>query len=196
MTNDGPPIENEIKLSITDLDQARRLLDERGFQILVERVFESNQVLDTPAHQLRSRGELLRVRQAGGRGVLTYKGPAIPGEHKRREELETGVDLAGVLTIVLQRLGFGIAFRYEKYRTEFHRSGEPGLVTLDETPIGNFLELEGDPAWVDRTAAELGFSSKDYILASYGALYFEHCREHGLEPGDMTFAAAPPPPAV
>jgi hypothetical protein len=31
-------------------------------------------------------------------------------------------------------------------------SREPGIITLDETPIGVFLELEGGKYWIDGTA--------------------------------------------
>ena len=30
---------------------------------------------------------------------------------------------------------------------------EPGVIELDETPAGDFLELEGPPEWIDATAA-------------------------------------------
>jgi adenylate cyclase, class 2 len=44
---------------------------------------------------------------------------------------------------------------------------------LDETPIGTYLELEGDPDWIEAMARELGFGEKDYITASYGQLFIE-----------------------
>jgi len=60
-------------------------------------------------------------------------------------------------------------------------------VLLDETPIGNFLELEGSPTWIDRTARKLGFSVKDYISRSYGYLYLAYCRERRIRPKNMVF---------
>ena len=53
----------------------------------------------------------------------------------------------------------------------------PGVVTLDETPIGWFLELEGSPDWIDKTARQLGFSEEDYVILSYAALYLTYCNE-------------------
>ena len=44
-----------------------------------------------------------------------------------------------------------LGFKYEKYRTEF-ADAAGGTVTFDETPIGNFLELEGSGAWIDEMA--------------------------------------------
>ena len=69
-------------------------------------------------------------------------------------------------------VGFHPAFRYDKYRTEFSRrarrgdKSRHGHVTLDETPMGVFMELEGSGPWIDRTAKELGFSRNDYITMS------------------------------
>jgi adenylate cyclase class 2 len=91
-----------------------------------------------------------------------------------------------VLAAILARLGFERMFRYEKYRTEFRR-GRTGVVTLDETPIGTYLELEGEPTWIDRTARLLGFTEADYITLSYGQLYLDRCARQGSKAGDMVF---------
>jgi adenylate cyclase class 2 len=88
---------------------------------------------------------------------------------------------------VFAGLGYQPSFRYEKYRTEYQRAGEPGHATLDETPIGVFIELEGPPRWIDSTAKLLGFSRADYITLSYFALYSIWCGEHGATPGNMIF---------
>jgi adenylate cyclase class 2 len=78
-------------------------------------------------------------------------------------------------------------FLYEKYRTEYISTIEPGTVTLDETPIGTFLELEGPPDWIDATARRLNFTEADYIVESYGKLYSDYCIKHGLAPADMRY---------
>jgi adenylate cyclase, class 2 len=92
------------------------------------------------------------------------------------------------MELILARLGHHPVFRYEKFREEYERPGQHGTITLDETPIGSFLELEGAPKWIDRTARQLGFSRADYITRSYGNLYLAYCREHGIIPSDMTFS--------
>ena len=58
---------------------------------------------------------------------------------------------------------------------------------LDETPIGDFLELEGPPRWIARAARALGRSPADYITASYGSLYLQHCQAKGVKPSHMVF---------
>ena len=127
------------------------------------------------------------MREAGKRFSATYKGPAAVGRHKSREELEFTVSDAATMTLVLARLGYRPVFRYEKYRTEFRRPRSRGVATIDVTPVGVFIELEGTPAWIDRTARGLGFAEEDYITASYGRLYEEWCRSRGIAPSHMVF---------
>ncbi len=134
---------------------------------------------------------LLRVRGAGKKVSCTFKGPEQPGPHKRRVENEfTASDFDACLA-VFAGIGFLEAFRYEKYRTEFARQGEKGIATIDETPIGTYMELEGPGRWIDRTAKALGFTADAYITASYGQLYNEWCQARGMEPRDMRFSRRP-----
>jgi adenylate cyclase, class 2 len=179
--------ETEIKLPAESAAAARRLLRRFGFRVFRRRVFEANTVFDTEALSLGNSRCLLRLREAGGKFILTYKGPPKPGPHKSREEVETELKDGRNLTAIFERLGFRPVFRYEKYRTEYRRRGSSGVATLDETPIGVYLELEGAPRWIDRTARELGFTPQHYITASYGRLYLDWCSEHGAKPSNMVF---------
>lgn len=179
--------ETEIKLAVPNVAEGRRILRAGGFQISKSRVFESNIVFDNQEQGLRNAGLLLRVRRAGRVHTLTYKGPYTPSKHKSREELELEVPDAGMLSTILERLGFHPSFRYDKYRTEFKVAGRAGVGVLDETPIGIYLELEGTAPWIDRMARKLNFSEADYITKSYGALYHEWCQQQGITPGDMVF---------
>lgn len=185
----GANLEIEIKLRVRSGAAARRLLKGAGFAVVKRRVFETNVLFDNPARDLLAGRCLLRVRRAGGRSILTYKGAPAEGRHKSREELETPVARPETLELILDRLGFEPVFRYEKFRTEYRQGDHAGLATLDETPIGLFLELEGAPDWIDSVASALGFAERDYILASYAILYREHCRERGVTLGNMVFSA-------
>jgi adenylate cyclase class 2 len=164
------------------------LLSGQGFYIVHPRAFEANLLFDTPERSLRAERRLLRVREFGGVATLTYKGTPETGRHKSREELETEVADAETLRTILGRLGYLPFFRYEKYRTVYQRPGETaGLAVLDETPIGCWMELEGRPEWIDATAPRLGFTQQQYSTESYGALWLQHCREHGIVSNDMVF---------
>lgn len=179
--------EVEIKLKVAGAAAARRLLRKAGLRVHRPRVFEDNIVFDTADLALRQAGQLLRLRQTGRAILLTYKGPAAPGKHKSREELEITLSDLDQAALIFGRLGFHPVFRYQKYRTEYAQPRERGIVTLDETPVGCFLEIEGAPEWIDRTARKLGFEESSYITASYGGLYFQLRSERADLPADMVF---------
>ena len=183
--------EIEIKLAAPDVAAARRLLRSAGFRVSRRRVFEANTVFDTPQRSLRQASRLLRVRQTPGADTLTFKGTPLAARHKTREELEVRLSGAAACSAILERLGFAPAFRYEKFRTEFRLPGTSGMATLDETPIGVYLELEGSPRWIDRMARRLGFREQDYITASYGRLYLDWCAARNIEPTHMVFPSRP-----
>jgi adenylate cyclase class 2 len=185
-------IETEVKIRLSDPTAAQARLTEAGFTISVPRRFESNTLYDTPDLKLRQAQTLLRLRQVGAEAIITWKGVSIPGEHKIRPELETTVGSLRTLDQILRALGYEPSFRYEKYRTEYQRKDSPqGTVTLDETPIGVFYELEGASQWIDYTAALLGFERSEYVLLSYGRLYLDFCAAHSLEPSHMEFSVRP-----
>ena len=181
--------ENEIKVAVPDLNALQLRLRSLGFQILHPRVLESNVIYDTPDADLRRRGELIRIRQAGGTSIFTAKGPATVTRHKEREELETPVGDPDTMGLVLQRLGFVPRFRYEKFRTEWAFPGEDGILMVDETPIGNYMELEGPPDWIDSIALQLGYQEADYVNISYARLYIQDCERRGLQASHMVFDA-------
>lgn len=191
MAGSAPGIETEIKIRLESGESAISRLEAAAFRIAHPRIFEANTVYDDADSTLRTQGRLLRIREVGDRTILTYKGPADRGKHKSREERETSVGDAQVAAVILDRLGFAQTFRYEKYRAEYERPGESGVVTLDETPIGWFMELEGPPDWIDRTAASLGFLESEYLTDSYGSLYLKYCEELGISPTNMVFIKTP-----
>ncbi len=187
-------IETEIKFKVSDPDGLAgltRRLESAGFWLLTPRSFESNTLYDTPDRKMRARTEILRIRSYAGRWTVTHKclPHDRPGEdsHKHRVETETEVADGRAMEAVFLSLGLMAAFRYEKWRTEW-QDGE-GHCVVDETPIGNFAELEGPPNWIDRTAVKLGIARDDYITLSYGRLFEQWCAEHGSHATDLTFAA-------
>jgi len=188
MTLNAAGVETEVKIRVGDVEEIESRLRSIGFEEVNSRSFEANTVWDTPERMLRASGEIVRVRDTRGTHVLTYKGKAQTSKYKSREELECEMSDTQAAARIFERLGLQPMFRYEKYRTEFQRaSGDGGIVTVDETPIGNFIELEGTPAWIDATAVELGFSQSEYSTRSYGVLYLDFCAANGIEPRHMVF---------
>ena len=195
------PIEVEVKIAVTSAAGVRKLLRETKFSVVSPRKFEMNLVLDNARGSLKSNGLLLRVRTSGKRNAVqnalcTFKGPAkeTPTHHKMRVEREFFASNADECLAVFAGIGYHPAFRYEKYRTVYARrarkgeKGKQGNVTIDETPIGVFIELEGPALWIDRTARELGFSRDNYITMSYSRLWERWREEHGIPAGNMVFS--------
>ena len=180
-------METEIKIRVGDAEEIESRLRVRGFEASTGRSFERNTVWDTPERMLKGSGELVRLRDTHGTHILTYKGKAQTSKYKIREEVESEFTETRAIERIFERLGLQPMFRYEKYRTEYRRGGGLGVVTVDETPIGNYIELEGEPDWIDATAEELGFTESDFSTKSYGALYLESCVERGVAPAHMVF---------
>jgi adenylate cyclase class 2 len=182
--------ESEIKLPFASYDEALKAVHRlNNVVIKKKRHFEDNLVLDTPAQNLRSQGALLRVRIAEGKGILTYKGKLqIVQKVKDREEIESEFSEPENLIRILEYLGYKTVFRYQKYRTIYHVPNESIEICIDETPIGHYLELEGDIDKIHDYASRLGFSTDNFITDSYASLYYKWCRENHVEPSNMTFA--------
>ena len=184
-------IETEIKFRVGNVEELVARLLAAGFHEETPRTFESNVLYDTPDRKMRARTEILRIRNYAGRWVVTHKRlPDVgPGEdaHKHRIETETEVSDGDALAGVFQSIGLVAAFRYEKWRSEW--TDGQGHCVVDETPIGNFAELEGSPEWIDRAAARLGVAHSEYLTLSYGRLFDLWKAEHNSSANDLTFEA-------
>jgi adenylate cyclase, class 2 len=166
--------------------------------------------VETPAEAPGSKRKSSKRGEAkvAQRFILTFKGPiasaakragghgadqsAFGGNHKVREEIELEVGDSKALGTIFARLGMRESFHYEKYRTTFRmpdsaRWARGLLIEVDETPIGNFVELEGPSASIDRVAKLLGFSKDEYVLTNYLRLHAEECKRRGARVGDMVF---------
>jgi adenylate cyclase class 2 len=190
--------EIEIKLRVSNLRAVLRHIRKLG-AVPRGRTFERNTLFDTPDSSFWRHGRLLRLRTQtpapgnGSRGgprttILTAKAPPSTQSRSRKkppykERLES--ELAVGKWGLLLDLGLRAGFKYEKYRASFRLRGLH--LDLDETPIGTFLELEGSPAAIRRTARSLGYAPKDHIRATYWDLYAADCRRLKRTPRNMVF---------
>jgi adenylate cyclase, class 2 len=179
------PREIEIKFRVADLRALGRKLRAAGFRLVTPGTHEMNTLYDLPGEVLRARKELLRIRKYGSTWTLTHKSGGMKGRHSSRVELETGVTDGKKMDAILRGLGYAPTFRYEKFRAEWTDS--KGKVVVDETPIGNFCEIEGPPRWIDVTAKKLGVAPADYITKNYATLFSDWKQETGSPASDMTF---------
>lgn len=182
--------EIELKFCVGDVHGFPARAASAGFVIQTPRTLERNTLFDTPERRLLGERQVLRIRHYGEHTVLTHKRPPENNDdssfYKERVETETELDDGTALAAVFVELGYGPVFQYEKFRTEFH-DGE-GALLLDETPIGDFAELEGAPEWIDRALERLGIARELCFTDSYGRMFLDW-RERSQSPAEnMTFA--------
>lgn len=183
----SPSVETEIKIPVAELASVRDRLLESGAERISEPHLEENVLFDDGAGVLSSSGCALRVRREPEAAILTFKGPVqASGTLKSREELEVRLEDAETIETILRRLGFAARFRYEKRREEFRLLG--CVIALDETPIGNFVEVEGEAGEIHEVVARLALPESRAVLLSYAGLYRRaRERDPGLPP-DMLFS--------
>jgi adenylate cyclase class 2 len=210
--------EIELKFPIYDLEHLQFRLPLLGFRLDTPRTFEQNTLYDTPDRSLRQTTQILRIRRYGDIWTVTHK--RQPGNsteeadtrYKIRIETETRVDDASALAAIFEQLGYFPVFRYEKFRTEWSqttaciegplfpnvdlapevsRLPKPTHLVLDETPIGDFAELEGPPAWIDHTLAALDINPATCLTSSYGRLFLEWKQRTGSPAENLTFDEIP-----
>lgn len=184
--------EIELKFAVQNLESLLRNLTQAGFKVDTPRTFESNTLYDTPARDLKASGQLLRVRHYGSLSTITHKrhpeNEDVSSPYKVRIETESVVSDGGALSEIFNRLGYGSVFRYEKYRTEFSHPDSPeSHLVVDETPIGDYVELEGPTHWIDRTLSVLGVSVDDCITESYGKLFLAWKEKTGSPAENLVF---------
>jgi adenylate cyclase class 2 len=183
----GPNQEIEIKFRVANLRELSRKLRAAGFRIVTKRTHEMNTLYDLPGGILRGKQQLLRLREYGAVWTLTHKAKKKTGRHSSREELETAVADGEKMEMILRALDFAPSFRYEKFRAEW--TDGKGQVVVDETPIGNFCEIEGPPRWIDETAEKLSVTPVDYISKNYATLFEDWQRGTSSQADEMTFEA-------
>ncbi len=62
-------------------------------------------------------------------------------------------------------------------------------MALDETPIGNFVEIEGEPPSIRRAVNALGLDFTAAIPYTYSRLYAERRKKDPSLPENMVFKA-------
>jgi predicted adenylyl cyclase CyaB len=165
-------VEIEVKIRIPDPKAFRETLARAGARLERERRSEDNTLYDFRSGELKKKGRALRLRETEARASLTFKGPRQKSRRfKVREEFETEVRNAKQLRRILRGLGLVPAFRYHKVRTVFRKGNVK--VCLDETAVGNFVELEGERSDIVKLAKSLGFSPADMIKQDYVELFQE-----------------------
>lgn len=141
-------LEVEQKHGLEDAAAFVAKLDGRG-ATLGPALIQVDQYFAHPARDFATTDEALRIRTAGGRSYVTYKGPKLDATTKTRRELELplhdsdgdGKEFAKLLHV----LGIRPVAQVRKSRRAFHISyrGREVEGALDDVEgIGTFVELE------------------------------------------------------
>lgn len=162
--------EIEVKFYINDLAAIQNQLISEAAKLVQERCFEANLRFDQQDHALGKDRRVLRLRK-DTQSILTYKGPAEMGKTVSiRQEIEVVVDDFDTTRRLLEGLGYHVYMTYEKYRAMY--SYHKVIVTLDELPYGNFIEIEGpDAKTIQQVANRLSLNWKDRVTTSYLYLF-------------------------
>lgn len=175
--------DRQIKFADADHGQLRERLREleaecQGSPILEDNwIFDRDGAMETAGSNLR-----LRVDRRGAR--LSFQGPAsFDGPVKICSEHETGVDEIDETRAILESLGYHVIRRYQKYREQWQLGSI--AISLDHTPIGDFVELEGDGC--ERVARRCGLDPEQAEGRNYLQLYACYLEAHPDAPADMVF---------
>lgn len=179
--------ELEVKFLVMDHAALESRLKFLGAELIQPRLHETNLRFDTPERELSSSARVLRLRMDTA-PRLTYKGPGQEHQGAQlRQELEFTVGDYEMARALFEALGYEVMVIYEKFRTTYSLRGI--LVTLDEMPFGNFIEIEGDDGESIREVAErLRLDWDRRILEGYIMLFDRLKSALGLSFRDLTFA--------
>jgi len=184
-------LEREVKLLFPTVESARAAVLATGALAAHPRRLQDDSLYDTADEVVRKRGCALRIRterwsDGTTTTALTVKGPVQPGQMKVRDEHETRVEKADALTHAFDVLGLRPWFRYQKYREEFSAPGV--VIAIDDTPVGIYVELEGDEDAIHVVTLALGRLPADFIADSYYGLFMKRRGEFGLTGPHMLFS--------
>ena len=176
MANDNHEIEVKIRIGKEAIPRLREKAGELGFQKTSELKAEKNILFDFADGRLKASGQALRLRQYGDDSWITYKGPKVKDPLlKIRLEEETSVGDFGTARRILEQLGLEAAFRYDKEREKYRlKSGGKAVeLSIDQTPVGCFVEIEGSRELITQFAGAFGWSEEDFLNSNYVDLYAE-----------------------
>jgi adenylate cyclase class 2 len=102
-----------------------------------------------------------------------------------RFEAEVEVSDFDTMSLILEHLGYRPYMAYEKYRTTYEL--DSAEIVLDEMPFGNFVEIEGEAATIERIITRLNLQDAERFGRSYTGLFELVKRNLDLEFRDLTF---------
>lgn len=174
--------EAEIKFRVDNENELIGKLKALGAEKTKEGL-EHNEVFDNG--DIREKGILLRLRRFGGKNILTFKTAITKGEFKKADEIETEINDFQRTKKILENLGFGVFWIYEKETSRFLLDGTK--ISLDRLPFGTYMEIEGEESGIRNVIERLGLDPQKGITETYFELYENLCKEQGKEMENLVF---------
>jgi adenylate cyclase, class 2 len=189
-----PFVEIEVKFHVADIRRMRERLASTG-AVAGTRARETNIRFEDEQNGLYRHHALLRLRKAD-KNTLTYKSKpaenAFPhgdqagaSDFKIHNEFEVVVDDFEGMHRILTALGFHAEQIYEKVRETW--TLEQTFICLDEMPFGTFMEIEGTPEAIRKTAGLLDLKWSERILYNYLEMFEIIRNRERLSFTDVTF---------
>ena len=180
--------EIEVKFLLKDYSALMQKISDLQLACSQERIHEFNLRYDSPDGSLVAKKQVLRLRK-DTQARLTFKGPGIMEQDVlTRKEIEVEVSDFDATNRLLEALGYQVIMMYEKFRANYLM--DKLVLSVDETPLGLFIELEGEsPAQVRRAADALGLDWDARINFSYSALLNIFNQSTGHTFRDLSYAA-------
>jgi len=188
--------EVEVKSVVDDLDARRRSVAENGGRLVFEGRLEDRRY-DTADDALTARDEVLRLRtyRRDGRDdtALEWKGPrAVENGYRVREEQSVSSGPLDTLELILDRLGYRVTKAIDRHIVQFELAG--AIVRFERYPrMDDLVEVEGEPAAIERAVASLGMPRDGFTADSLAAFVERYERRTGtraaLADADLLLAA-------
>lgn len=179
-------IEVEVKFRIGDLGLLENKIKNVGGRELHKNIFQRTIRMDTPKESLRDRGVFLRVRD-GEKKVMTVKSKISGADEnfKERQELEIEVNDISLAEQMMESLGFTQKWIMEKYRTEYEL--DRTVLALDHLPFGDYLEIEGEKAEIEKVINLLDLQDEERLVNSYWHLFDDYKKTNSLTGENIVF---------
>ena len=106
----------------------------------------------------------------------------------KRIELETSISDVESVVNMMPYFGFKNKISWEKKRINFHSNNDIKFcISLDETPMGYFLEIESTEAEIEKIIKMLELDDSQRTSKPYLGLWDEYKKANHIDEADMMF---------
>ncbi|MFA6252125.1 MAG: CYTH domain-containing protein [Candidatus Paceibacterota bacterium] len=189
-------IETEIKLMLINID-IKKLLEQ------IEEIFdlEKNNEFLQITHQFffedyTKQIAFPRIRnEEDGRNTLTLKvkeGNISKSEYFKRIELDTDISDVDAVIKMMPYFGYPKKISWEKKRINFlpNKNAKTDFeISLDETPMGYFLEIEADENRIEEIIKLLKLEDAERTKKAYLGIWADFKEKHNIKDENMLFEA-------